>query len=306
MGGKDAMMHPGRAPAHNPPTGRDQAFDRTGKVVLSSVYDSPDPRAYWRTLAALDYRVPEEAKPYFLRALAERRGQPWMGGGGPCKVVDLGCSYGVNGALLRFNLLIADLNRRYGTAHAAALDRATLLRRDRALEAHRNLEGVRFVGIDVSRNAATYALEAGFVDDILVANLEERALSPNERALVTDADLLFSTGCIGYVTVETLERILDASDGRAPWMVHTALRMFDLGVIERALARRDYMIARSPRLVRQRRFASRLEQEQILYTLSCRGLDCSALEADGWLYACVFLALPRSEANSAAARRILD
>jgi predicted TPR repeat methyltransferase len=298
------MMHPGRAQAYNPPTGPDQAFDRTGKVVLSSVYDSPDPRAYWRTLAALDYRVPEEAKPYFLRALMERRAQSWSGG--PCKVVDLGCSYGVNGALLRFNLSVADIHRRYATEHAAALDRATLLRRDRALEARRNLEGVRFVGIDVSPNAATYALEAGFVDDILVANLEGRALSPNERALVTDADLVFSTGCIGYVTVETLERILDASDERAPWMVHTALRMFDLGVIERVLARRGYMMARNPRLVRQRRFASRREQEQILDTLSCRGLDCSALEAEGWLYAYIVLALPRSEANSAVARRILD
>jgi hypothetical protein len=227
-------------------------------------------------------------------------------GGGPCKVIDLGCSYGVNGALLRFNLSIADIHRRYATEHAAVLDRATLLRRDHAFEAHRNLKGVRFVGIDVSRNAATYALEAGFVDDIIIANLEERALSAKERALVADADLVFSTGCIGYVTVETLERILDASDGRAPWMVHTVLRMFDLGVIERALARRGYMIARSPRLVRQRRFASPREQEQILDTLSCRGLDLSALEADGWLYAYIFLALPRSEANSSAARRILD
>jgi carnitine O-acetyltransferase len=89
-------------------------------------------------------------------------------------------------------------------------------------------------------------------------------------------------------------------------MVHTALRMFDLGVIERVLARRGYMMARNPRLVRQRRFASRREQEQILDTLSCRGLDCSALEAEGWLYAYIVLALPRSEANSAVARRILD
>lgn len=297
-------MHPGRAQAHNTTVERAPDFDQTGKVVLSHVYNRPDPRAYWRTLAALDYRVPEEAKPYFLRALAARREQ--YGAAGRCKVIDLGCSYGVNGALLRFNLSIADIHRRYGTVHAAALDRAALLRRDRGLAAHPDLKGVRFVGIDVSHNAAAYALEAGFVDDIIIANLEQRALAPDEQALIADADLVFSTGCIGYVSAETLERILEASDGRAPWMVHTVLRIFDLRVMEQALARCGYMIARSPRLVRQRRFASRREQEQILDTLSRRGVDPSALETDGWLYAHILLALPRSGANGVTAQRILD
>jgi carnitine O-acetyltransferase len=77
-------------------------------------------------------------------------------------------------------------------------------------------------------------------------------------------------------------------------------------VIERVLVRRGYMVTRSPRLVRQRRFASRREQEQILDTLNCRGLDFSALEAQGWLYAYIILALPRTEANRAIVRRILD
>ena len=298
-------MHAGRAQACKTRGGQDQDFDRTGKVVLSSVYNSPDPRAYWHTLVGLDYRVPEEAKPYFLRALAARREQCGASGRA-CKVVDLGCSYGVNGALLRFNLSIADIHRRYGTEQAAALDRATLLRRDRALKVHPNLEGVRLVGIDTSRNAATYALEAGFVDSIVIADLEDRALAPDEGALLADAELVFSTGCIGYVTAQTLERILEASDGRAPWMVHTVLRMFDLRPIEQALARCGYTTARSPRLVRQRRFASRREQEQILDTLSSRGLDPSALEAKGWLYAYVISAFPHSGANGANTQRILD
>ena len=162
----------------------------------------------WRTLEPFYYRVPEEAKPYFLRALAARREQ--FGAAGHCKVIDLGCSYGVNGALLRFNLSIADIHRRYGTEHAASLHRAALLRRDRGLAAHPGLQGVRFVGIDVSRNAAAYALEAGFVDDIIIANLEQRALAPDEQALIADADLVFSTGCIGYASAETLERILQS------------------------------------------------------------------------------------------------
>jgi hypothetical protein len=297
-------MNSERAQAQNSTVGRASDFDQTGKIVLSHVYNGPDPRAYWRTLAALDYRVPGEAKPYFLRALAARREQ--RGAGGHCKVIDLGCSYGVNGALLRFNLSIDDIHHRYGTEHVASLDRAALLHRDRELAAHPALDRVRFVGIDVSQSAAAYALEAGFVDDIIIANLEQRALAPDEQALIADADLVFSTGCIGYVSAETLERIVEASEGRAPWMVHTVLRIFDFRVMEQALARFGYMIVQGSRLVRQRRFASRREQEQILDTLSRRGLDPSALETDGWLYAHILLALPRSGANGVIAQRILD
>jgi hypothetical protein len=277
-------------------------FDATGKVVLDSIYNSPDPRAYWRTLSALDYRVPEEAKPYFQRAIAARREE--ITGSYSGTIVDLGCSYGINSMLLRFGLRIRDLHRRYAAEEASLLDRATLIARDRRLQRYQELSGLRFVGIDVSRQAAAYATEARLLDDALVANLEQRPLEPDEAWRIRDAALIISTGCFGYVTAASLTRILSACR-RQPWMIHTVLRMFDFAPVEETLKQRGYVSVRGPRLLKQRRFASRLEQEQILDRLSRKGIDATGLEAEGWLYAYIVLSRPALHADWVSADRIL-
>src|SRR5215475_13628252 len=108
-----------RAALEQPKPSSADNFDATGKLNLDSIYNGPDPRAYWTTLSTLDYRVPQEAKPYFLRCMAARReaiGASFFG-----TVVDLGCSYGINSLLLRFDLAIADLRHRYARPDITAL-----------------------------------------------------------------------------------------------------------------------------------------------------------------------------------------
>jgi hypothetical protein len=277
-------------------------FDATGKVVLDSIYNSPDPRAYWRTLSALDYRVPEEAKPYFQRAIAARAER--TGGSNLSTIADLGCSYGINSMLLRFGLRIQDLHRRYAAEEAARFDRATLIARDRRLQRCQEFAGLRFVGLDVSRHATAYARDARLLDDAVVADLEQRTLQPDEARLIHDAAFIISTGCFGYVTAASLTRILPACR-RQPWMMHTVLRMFDFAPVEETLAQRGYVSVRGPRLLKQRRFASRLEQEQILDRLSRKGIDATGLEAEGWLYAYIVLSRPALDADWVSADRIL-
>jgi hypothetical protein len=278
-----------------------ETFDATGKVILDSIYNEPDPRAYWRTLSALDYRVPQEAKPYFLCCMAARRER--MGTSCFGTVVDLGCSYGINSMLLRFDLAIADLRYRYAGRDKATLGRENLIARDRRLKVCRDFLGVRFVGVDVSPQAAAYATEAGLLDDVVVADLERRSLKPDEARGVGDAALIISTGCFGYVTQVSLTRILQPCRER-PWMIHTVLRMFDFAPAEEALARCGYVSSRSPQLLKQRRFASRREQERILDTLCSMRIDPSGLETEGWLYAQIVLSRPTWQADSASLQRI--
>jgi predicted TPR repeat methyltransferase len=280
-----------------------ETLDATGKAVLDSIYNQPDPRAYWRTLSALDYRVPQQAKPYFLRCIAARREQRAASRSGT--IVDLGCSYGINSLLLRFGLTISDLYRRYATGEVASLHRSALIARDRQLEPRRDLAGVRFTGIDVSSQAASYAAEASLLDDVVVADMEQRDLRPDEAQHIADATLIISTGCIGYVTKTSLTRILHHCRERA-WMMHTVLRMFDFRPVEEALAQFGYVVARSHQLLKQRRFISHREQERILDGLSSVGINASGLEAEGWLYAHVYLALPVSDAGAVWMERILD
>ncbi|WP_245689734.1 hypothetical protein [Streptomyces chattanoogensis] len=84
-------------------------FDVTGKVSLAHLYDQPDPRAYFRVLQPLDYGVPQQAKPYFAKIITEYRESRHVAAP---KVLDIGCSYGINAALLKYGATMDELYAR--------------------------------------------------------------------------------------------------------------------------------------------------------------------------------------------------
>ncbi|EST36825.1 hypothetical protein [Streptomyces roseochromogenus] len=43
-----------------------------GKARFDDIYDRPDPRAYFRRLAPLEYEIPHHAQPVFRQAATER------------------------------------------------------------------------------------------------------------------------------------------------------------------------------------------------------------------------------------------
>ncbi|POX40556.1 methyltransferase type 12 [Streptomyces sp. Ru73] len=265
-------------------------FDTTGKVSLDHIYTQPDPRAYFTVLRTLDYCVPQLAKPYFAKLLKEYREEHRVV---VPKVVDIGCSYGINAALLKYDVSMDELYARYGGDGPAALSREELLARDRELSrARRPAHPTRVVGLDASANALSYARQAGFLDDTVHADLENDDPTPEQRARLAGADLVFSTGCIGYVTERTLTRVVRAQGGHRPWMAHFVLRMFPFEPVERALAGLGYETVRADGVFKQRRFASPEEQTLVLDTMAAAGVDATGLEAEGWLYAQLYVSRP--------------
>nr|BFE74485.1 hypothetical protein GCM10020092_077860 [Actinoplanes digitatis] len=196
-------------------------FDRTGKVSLEGIYTQPDPRAYFTTLRELDYCIPQLAKPYFQQIIGQYRESRQVA---VPTVVDVGCSYGVNAALLRCDATMDDLYDRYADTE---LTRQELLERDRELVRSHG-SPARFVGLDVSRPALEYASAAGFLDDAVQADLETREPTARQRALFADADIVISTGCLGYVTGRTLVRVARRPPG--PAAVDGAFRAADVPV----------------------------------------------------------------------------
>ncbi|MGQ4616117.1 class I SAM-dependent methyltransferase [Nocardia sp. R7R-8] len=262
-------------------------LDTTGKASFDDIYVRPDPRAYYARMSALDYRIPELAKPFFQQQIREFRASARVA---VPTVLDLGCSYGVNAALLRLDTTIAELAEHYA---AADLDRAALIRRDRARVAARAAaEDVRFLGMDAARPALEYAWEAGLLHDVVHADLESGEPTEEQRALLATADLVVSTGCVGYITEKTLTRVAAAHPRRRPWMAHFVLRMFDFAPIEAELAALGYRTEQAPGLFEQRRFASAAEQAQVLNTLSANGIDTTGREDEGWLYANLYVSRP--------------
>ena len=256
----------------------------TGKASFDDIYDRPDPSAYCRRMAELDYCIPELAKPTFIDLIAEYE----AGTGTVPTVLDLGCSYGVNAAVLRFGATVAELAEHYRDA-----DTATCIARDRArLAADDRLRGLRLIGMDASAPALDYAAATGLLHETVHADLESADPTEAQRRVLGSADLVISTGCVGYVTGRTLTRVARADGTRLPWMAHFVLRMYAFEPIAGELAALGYRTERRPGTFRQRRFASAAEQQQVVDTLAANGIDATGYESDGWLHAQLYISKP--------------
>ncbi len=266
-------------------------YDDVGKIDLTNIYDRPDPRSYYSTLRRLDYIIPETAKPIFQTVIEAYR-QAYHKT--KVRILDVGCSYGINAAMLKGDLEMEQLYALYAPEITAKARRTQLLSRDQTIaEDILKDSELEVVGLDASANAIKYAVEANLLDDGVVADLESGRASPEVAAVLDDADLVISTGCIGYVGENTLKGILEVNAPRKPWMVHFVLRMFPFAEIEETLGALGYATEKvADRTFLQRRFASDEEQEHVLDRLAVLGIDPDGLESDGWYHAEAFISRP--------------
>ena len=268
------------------------------KANLDDIYDQPDPRAYFRELKEFNYAIPGSAKPIFQKLidhLQHRRDDT-------IHILDLGCSYGVNAALLKHDLSMPDLYQHWGQERLADIPPEDIVERDSHYFA--NLEeanNIEVIGLDQSEHAIEFAEEVGLLDEGLVVNLETEPLPGPAKDDLAAVDLVVSTGCVGYVTEKTFERLLPAvTQGRSPWMANFVLRMFPFEPIEQTLDERGYVTEKlEGHTFVQRQFASLDEQEQVLERLREQGIDPTGKEAEGHLLAEFFLSRPKSEATAA-------
>lgn len=257
------------------------------KANFDDVYDLPDPRRYYRTLGALDYRIPTEAAPVFrrvMRAIDVERPT----------IVDVGCSYGVNAAMIRFDLDFAELVARYRKASMAAESVAEAIFSDAAFFADMEpAVDATFAGVDVAREALGYARAVGLIDRAIPENLESEPLSREGAAALSGADLIITTGAVGYVTSETFTKILSAAEGPPPCVAAFALRQFPFDAIAAEL--RGFGLETEKlegRYFPQRRFIDAEEQAGAIAAVEALDLDPEGLEADGRYFAEFYLAAP--------------
>lgn len=270
-------------------------LDDTGKIDLNAIYDQPDPRAYYQTLVKLKYQIPAVAAPLFRSIIDVRRSRRRQQ---KTTILDVGSSYGVNSAILRHGIDLADLFHLYSGGLTGKLSRSELIARDRKLFSEvRTDRALSAVGLDVAGEALGYAEEVGIIDGGITANFEEKPVSAEDRELLEPTDIVISTGAIGYVGVPTFSKILDCT-GAAPWFALFALRMFPVGEIAAMFKHRGYSMFRLPgRTFRQRRFAGKDEAREVLARLQAMGIDAADLEEDGWYHAEFYFAWRDDEAG---------
>jgi SAM-dependent methyltransferase len=271
-------------------------YDEIGKIDLTDIYDRPDPRSYYSTLRRLKYIIPETAKPVFQHVIDAYR---QVHAKDKLRIVDVGCSYGINAAMLKGDLEMEHLYSLYAPGVAANAKRHQLLARDQSyMEAVVKDAELEVVGLDASASAIKYAVEANLLDDGVAADLESKRPSPEAAAVLDGADLVISTGCIGYVGESTLKAILEVNAPQKPWMVHFVLRMFPFEEIHDALEESGYVTEKiEDQTFLQRRFASGEEQDRVLERLASLGIDPQGLESDGWYHAEAFISRPSEDCD---------
>lgn len=265
-----------------------------GKANFDEIYTAADPRQYFRVLGQLDYIIPHLAQPVFnqlIRVRAEQQAEP-------VTVLDLGCSYGVNGALMKYAVGFDAIRERYVSPQLQSLSHAELLKHDQAFYRSwpRN-ENVRVIGLDVSENAIRYAQESGAIDIGYALDLENDDPTPEQAEALSKVDLVISTGCVGYVTSKTFRRLAKlARRGRPAWVASFVLRMFPYEAIERTLAEQALVTEQfEGTTFVQRRFADVAEMEATVSAVEARGLDTYGREIEGLYHADLFVSRPANE-----------
>lgn len=277
-----------------------------GKANFESIYNHPDPREYFRILGGLGYAIPDLAKSV-IRSLIVGAGKHATDR--PLKVLDIGCSYGINAALQKYPIDLQRLASRYTTPEMQDVDCREL----GPLDAHYfrswplKTDAV-FVGLDSSQRAVSYGLRAGLLDAAVARNLESEDPTPEEAEILRGLNMIISTGCVGYVTQKTLRRLLALQDWCAmPWVANFVLRMFPYDAIAESLEGFGLVTEKLEGITFvQRRFHSEAELRSTLKTLEEQGIDPAGKEADGLLHAELYVSRPVEVAQLAPLSEIIS
>jgi SAM-dependent methyltransferase len=256
------------------------------KASFDSAYSAQTPHRYLRSMTAVDYRMADYMNPY-LSAVVDAS----MTAQEPVRVLDIGCSYGMSGALLKTDCAYRDLAKFY-RQEASSEYAACVVESQRWLDSHTMRGDVEVVGFDSSAEAIRFATASHMIDDGIAQNLEDEKseLTDDEAHLIQECDVLLSTGAIGYVTDKTVNPILDefgnsARGALGPVAVMSVLELFDPAPIAEAFTEHGYRFGQLSVRMPQRRFADEDERQGVIEALRQRGVQADALESEHQMFA---------------------
>ncbi|WP_024690784.1 class I SAM-dependent methyltransferase [Pseudomonas tremae] len=162
------------------------------KENFSDIYNNLSPEPYIESLKRYGYRQPDFVYDALLSKvdsiLLER---------GECQVVDVACSYGFNGRIIKNEIPYA-----------------SFLQKCRAP----TVKNTTVIGTDISSNALTYALKHHYVDHVICQDLESSSLTTEHAELLRGTDLVIASGAFSYVGIPTLKQIYAAPSNTADFM----------------------------------------------------------------------------------------
>ncbi|EKJ69752.1 hypothetical protein FPSE_10068 [Fusarium pseudograminearum CS3096] len=262
------------------------------KATFTNIYNNPDPRPYFQALTPLEYTTPQQLLP-LVQKLYQLSSLDVVNP----KILDLCCSYGINGGILRH-----DTNMDTWAAHydGSELNPEEQVMADKKFFAARARPfRPMVVGLDTSEPAIRYALNTGLIDSGWSENLEAQDPSTDLSKALQDVSLIICTGGASYVGSSTFSRIMRAIERPGNvWVVCTVIKMISYDDIAETLRAHGLETEKLPGVVlRQRKFVSAEEESAVIEKIVARGLDTTGFEDEGYLCAEVFVSRPISEVS---------
>ena len=282
--------------------------ENKAKADFDSVYLAKTPHSYIATMAENGYEIGERARPFCCAAvslLQEKNGDAW-----PTQLLDIGCSYGIGSAFVKYNCtfdeLVAFFSSRAPTDYTAVCEATRQWINVTAPEYE-----VRCVGLDSSEPAIRFAVDAGLLDGGLARDFENNSEpDKDDKDWFCGCNMLMSTGAIGYITERTLDVVLNDlgkshSGSFGPIAVMTILRMFDSEPIRKCFEKHGFSFRRIPDVrLPQRNFASEEERIKVSKVLHDRKINTLEWEDVGKIYADLYVAASPDEIGILQSRMV--
>ncbi|MFQ5476242.1 MAG: hypothetical protein ACE5DT_04340 [Nitrosopumilus sp.] len=262
------------------------------KKDFTNIYTQKFPNAYLREMKRLDYRIPEKTKPLYLSIAKQLYNKLQK----KINILDIGSSYGINSALMKYDLVLSDLDDFF------LKQEPSIKQSKQFFDNLSSDETLDFYQIDISEPALKFSENTGLCKKGICVNLESGNLPIKE---IPRSDMIIATGCIGYIGYKAFsnlfelikkqqsESTLDVST-EGPIFAFSVLRIFDMEKIEKTFDHYGYSLVKSDlQPIRQRKFSDLEEKHKTISLLHGKGIDTKWFEDDGHFYADFYIASPK-------------
>jgi hypothetical protein len=266
------------------------------KKKFTDIYTQKFPDDYLEEMKKLHYRIPDKTKILYL-SLAK---QLYKKLSRPINILDIGSSYGINSALMKYDLEMSDLNDFFLQEDSTNLEQTRQF-----FEKIPSNDNLNFYQIDISNPAVQFSEDVKLCKKGICVNLETDGLPIKE---LPSLDMIIATGCIGYIGFKAFSNLFELikkqqtkysqSDIDKPIFAFSVLRIFDMEKIRKTFDYYGYSLVRTDLdPIRQRRFSDSDERHQTISLLNSKGVDVKGFEDDGYFYAHFYVASPKRLEN---------
>jgi hypothetical protein len=266
------------------------------KKKFTDIYTQKFPDDYLEEMKRLHYRIPDKTKILYL-SLAK---QLYKKLSRPINILDIGSSYGINSALMKYDLEMSDLDDFFLKEDSTNLEQTRQF-----FEKIPSNDNLNFYQVDISNPALKFSEDVKLCKKAICVNLETNSLPIKE---IPSLDMIIATGCIGYIGFKAFSNLFELikkqqtkysqSDIEKPIFAFSVLRIFDMEKIQKTFDYYGYSLVKTDLdSIRQRRFSDSDERHQTISLLNSKGIDVKGFEDDGHFYAHFYVASPKRLEN---------